>query len=330
MMHHKGLPADLQAIRITKAIETDLEDIMSLIRLCTAENRRKKVATWDEHYPTRELIESDVNRGYVNIAHLDERLIGCVTITPDEKDEVLASADLPWRGDPDSSVMICRLAILPELQGRGLGGYLFDQALLEAIQEGYTAIRLEVLSSELRLKRFYGSRGFLQLGSIVYDREPYDVFEHLTRDVTIELLEERETDKKRQTHILELAQSIRKRVFVQEQQVALSIEQDGLDLESTHLVLLTNGVAAGTLRLRRGGQELYLQRLAVLSHFRRRGFAALLIEKAVDLAKEWGYSDLKMHAQYYLCSYYTSFGFQAVGKPFYEAGIKHIEMSHSL
>lgn len=330
MMHQHRIPIDPQTIRITRALPSDTDGIMELIVLCTAENRRRQVATWDEHYPTRELIERDVDRGFVRIAFLEKRLIGCVTITPEEEDEVLASEDLPWRGAPDSSVMICRLAIHPDLQGRGLGGHLFDHALLEAIRSGYTAIRLEVLSSELALKRFYSSRGFLQLGSIVYDREPYDVFEHLTGDVTVRMVEPAARREQQQDNTLELARSIRKRVFVQEQQVPLSIEQDGLDDECTHLVLLTNGVAAATLRLRDVDRELYLQRLAVLPHFRCRGFAALLIERALDFANERDYRDLKMHAQYHLCSYYTSFGFQLVGKPFYEAGIKHIEMSHSL
>jgi len=80
-----------------------------------------------------------------------------------------------------------------------------------------------------------------------------------------------------------------------------------------HFILLTAGVPAGCVALEHAKREVcYLERLAVLPAYRRRGFGEALVNYAVDRARELGAARVELGmvaAQTELREWYERLGF---------------------
>ena len=76
---------------------------------------------------------------------------------------------------------------------------------------------------------------------------------------------------------------VRDAVFVREQNVAPSIEFDGLDEKSTHVIVKLKNSTIGCARIRTLGCEMRLERIAVLKEYRGRGFGKKLVKYLIQL-----------------------------------------------
>ena len=117
---------------------------------------------------------------------------------------------------------------------------------------------------------------------------------------------------------------IRHAVFVEEQNVPLEEEWDGMDPVSTHLIVIEKRLGAiGTARIMPSGQ---IGRMAVLSDFRGLGVGAELLGLAVEVALDLQVEEIFLHAQSHAVPFYAKYGFVESGVLFYEADIPHKKM----
>lgn len=128
------------------------------------------------------------------------------------------------------------------------------------------------------------------------------------------------------------ALKIRQQVFVQEQHVPETIEIDQNEAYTIHFVLyLESKQPAATLRLLPYNQEkIKIQRMAVLSNFRKKGLGRVIMEAAETFAKEQGYQSMILGAQLTALPFYESLGYHKDGEEFLEAGIRHVNMAKDL
>jgi predicted GNAT family N-acyltransferase len=129
---------------------------------------------------------------------------------------------------------------------------------------------------------------------------------------------------------LAAALAIRRSVFVDEQAVPVELELDGRDDDAVHLVAVRDGRVVATCRLLGHGETVHLGRLAVDAGARRQGIAALLLRAAEAWAREHGARRLALSAQTYAAPLYKGAGYVAVGAPYMEAGIEHVDMELEL
>jgi predicted GNAT family N-acyltransferase len=124
------------------------------------------------------------------------------------------------------------------------------------------------------------------------------------------------------------ASALRLEVFVQEQQIPLALEQDDDDANALHVVVCNRvGAAVATGRLLRMGPKLAkVGRLAVKRGLRGTGVGQVALQALISAAKDRGDVEVMLHAQASATRFYLAQGFKAVGQPFKEAGIDHIEM----
>ncbi len=126
-------------------------------------------------------------------------------------------------------------------------------------------------------------------------------------------------------------QSIRRRVFSQEQNVPESLDIDGQDPTAQHLLAYVDQQAVATLRLRcLDGTLAKIERLAVLAAYRRQGIAHQLMVVALEELRSQGIQTVIVHAQRYIQPLYDRLDFIPQGEPFWEAGIEHLKMQRSL
>ncbi len=123
------------------------------------------------------------------------------------------------------------------------------------------------------------------------------------------------------------ALEVRRQVFVQEQGVSEDLEYDGHDGEALHMVVKDGNRVIGTARVRfPTTNQAKIERMAVLRPFRRRGIGSNIISFLKEELKSRQIEHVILYAQCVAAAFYKSCGFEETGLPFWDAGIKHIEM----
>jgi predicted GNAT family N-acyltransferase len=121
---------------------------------------------------------------------------------------------------------------------------------------------------------------------------------------------------------------VRRKVFIEEQQVPEELEWDGEDEVSSHvLAVAADGMPIGTARLLRDG---HIGRMAVVKEWRGRGVGSALMSHLLDLARASGHEVVRLHAQTHAAGFYAKHGFAVEGGEFMEAGIPHVVMTRTL
>jgi len=121
---------------------------------------------------------------------------------------------------------------------------------------------------------------------------------------------------------------LRIKVFHREQKINPLIDMDDDDKTAYHFIALQNKNIIGAGRARILNKKAKIERMAVDKKFRNKGIGAGLAKFIVNFLKKRGINNIYLHAQYYVKGFYEKLGFKAVGKPFFEARVKHIKMTY--
>ncbi len=122
------------------------------------------------------------------------------------------------------------------------------------------------------------------------------------------------------------AWQIRKKVFIEEQNVPEEIERDKADFDAVHLVAYDGKEPVATGRYIRFSDGVSLGRIAVLKERRGCGFGDLVVRQLIRKAYNEGLKKQYIHSQISAQGFYERFGFSVCGQPYEEAGIPHISM----
>jgi len=124
--------------------------------------------------------------------------------------------------------------------------------------------------------------------------------------------------------------AIRRSVFMQEFQVSLALEFDGLDEDAVHFILLYKKKPIGCARLRTTEKGVKLERIAVLKPYRGKGFGTCIVNYLLNYCHEKKYRTVYLYSQIFARGFYEKFNFQPKGDLFEEAGLMHIAMEKTL
>lgn len=121
---------------------------------------------------------------------------------------------------------------------------------------------------------------------------------------------------------------IRFTVFSQEFNVDKKIEYDGLDFDATHFLVFINEEPAATIRFRDEGNDIFIEKLAVLKQFRSLGIGNLLIRHLLQDLKHAKRS-LVLTCSANLVSFFNFVGFSVQGEGFLKNGKKSFKMIYN-
>ena len=125
--------------------------------------------------------------------------------------------------------------------------------------------------------------------------------------------------------------SVRRAVFIEEQDVPEELELDGDDEAATQFVAYDDGRPVGTARLRKDDETtVKAERVAVLSDERGRGIGRRLMAAVEAHAVDAGYETVVLHAQVPVVGFYEELGYTTTSDVFEDAGIPHREMRKGL
>ncbi|WP_228410556.1 tRNA adenosine(34) deaminase TadA [Erysipelothrix piscisicarius] len=123
---------------------------------------------------------------------------------------------------------------------------------------------------------------------------------------------------------------VRKKVFVDEQNIDPSEEYDELDIldhqQVSHVVAMQQNHVIGTMRLYCSDRTMKIGRLAVLKPYRNKKIASKLVRYAIIQAENNGIDKIELNAQLSAMNIYKRQGFEITGEIYEEVGISHIKM----
>ncbi len=151
------MPAD--RFTIAPACAGDAEAVLALYRAAA----RTPGSSWDDSYPDRDFVTGDIARGSLYcLWGKDGTLWGAASCgEPDEDIQALPC----WEPNVTSPFELCRIGILPEVQGQGLAGALLQWLLEEAPRRGAGSIRLLVSRDNPPALPLYRRFGFATVGT---------------------------------------------------------------------------------------------------------------------------------------------------------------------
>tara|TARA_B100001093_G_scaffold489930_1_gene528532 strand:- start:79 stop:510 length:432 start_codon:yes stop_codon:yes gene_type:complete len=118
--------------------------------------------------------------------------------------------------------------------------------------------------------------------------------------------------------------SIRRDVFVKEQNISEKIEFDDENFDATYFIAQYNNIFVGTARYRFTDLGIKLERFAVLKSYRNLGIGKELVLHILNSIKDK--KSIYLHAQESVTNFYSRLGFKRIGSQFFEAEIPHQKM----
>jgi predicted GNAT family N-acyltransferase len=125
--------------------------------------------------------------------------------------------------------------------------------------------------------------------------------------------------------------SVRRKVFVEEQGVPLSLELDELDNTADHFVVYSSETPIGAGRIRELDTGFgKVERVCVLPEYRGKHLGNLVMHALEEHAKNKGLKKVVLNAQSYAVPFYEKLGFIITSPEFMDADIPHRAMEKTI
>src|SRR5262245_36902056 len=148
-------------IAVRLAGEADVDAVMRMLADCIAAMRASGIDQWDDIYPNKELMLADATAQTLYLGLLDDALVGAMVLNEDQDDRW---ADVPWSIRDVPVVVVHRLMVAPDRQGRGIAHAMMAFAERHACESGYGAIRLDAFAANPAALRLYRGLGYRDAG----------------------------------------------------------------------------------------------------------------------------------------------------------------------
>ncbi len=162
---------------IRKGTYDDIDNIIEITKACAANMIEKNILQWNEFYPNKAAFTNDVTREEFYVLDINSIILGCITMSTFMDKEYIP---ISWLTQNKNNIYIHRLAVHPNLQGKGYAQQLMEFAEHYAKENNYLSIRLDTFSQNKRNQKFYELRGYKKLGDIYFPKQskhPFHCYE---------------------------------------------------------------------------------------------------------------------------------------------------------
>lgn len=129
----------------------------------------------------------------------------------------------------------------------------------------------------------------------------------------------------------EAAFTVRKKVFVEEQGVPLTLELDDFDETASHFIVYDGEEAIAAGRVRNTSEEVgKVERVCVLKEYRGKHLGNLMMHALEEHAKGTGIHKIVLNAQSYAVPFYEKLGYTVTSPEFMDADIPHRAMEKTV
>ena len=160
-----------QSISCRPAVESDIEDIMLIVRQARNYLKKHRVDQWQGEYPTQDIFAADIANGECYAVTYGERLAGffCLTEAPESGYDKIT--DGKWHGE-GKYCTLHRMAIEARFRGTGLSDMLVDFADETAKAKDAECVRTDTHCKNKAMQKLFKRKGYVYRGNVLVSSEP--------------------------------------------------------------------------------------------------------------------------------------------------------------
>tara|TARA_R100000935_G_scaffold14464_3_gene28966 strand:- start:2205 stop:2723 length:519 start_codon:yes stop_codon:yes gene_type:complete len=171
-------------MKIRQAYQDDLLKAKELTETCAVEMQQLGIFQWNEHYPSLEKLQQDIDRKELYVLEENNQNLGIVVLSEIMDEEY---KNISWLTPSEKNLYIHRLATHPDSWGKGYGQKLMNFAEEFARKLDFNSIRLDTFSLNKRNQKFYEARGYEKLEDIYFPKQsaaPFHCYELVIKNAT--------------------------------------------------------------------------------------------------------------------------------------------------
>ena len=161
-------------MNITRVKIEEIDQVMDLIQAAIEAMEKIGIFQWSSHYPSRELLLSDIAAGSLFAARVNGRVAGIMALNEDQQP---GYKDLVWDDAEGRPLVIHRLGVHPAFQKQGLAKQLVRFAEQYAGENSYSSIRLDTFSGNFQAVGLYNALKYKHVGNINFGIGDFWAFE---------------------------------------------------------------------------------------------------------------------------------------------------------
>ena len=159
-------------IRLSK--QEDVNTILSLIKKSIKYMNNQKIYQWDDLYPNHEILTQDIINKSLFVIENEKDIVGIIVLNEHQEPEY---NDISWKYKSSNVLVVHRLCIDPNSQGKGIANKLMDFAEQYAQDNKYTSIRLDAFKENKIAVSLYEKRDYETSGTVTFRKGPFYCFE---------------------------------------------------------------------------------------------------------------------------------------------------------
>lgn len=138
--------------------------------------QENSIGQWDRFYPNSFILFHDLWRGQFFGIKKEKELFGVVVLNTKQSKQYV---EVDWEDRNGEVLIVHRLAVHPDHQGKGVGKRLLHFVEEYAKESGFSSVRLDVYSGNPGAVALYRRSGYQERGTVSFPfrKEPYHCFE---------------------------------------------------------------------------------------------------------------------------------------------------------
>lgn len=148
-----------------KALKSDLENIMRIIKHGQEYLRDQGVNQWQDNYPNMEVIEMDIDKGYSYVVEEQNEIVATTALSFDGEITYEKIYEGSWISNQDYCV-IHRMAIHKEKRGKGISYFMMESIDSICNINGIRSIKVDTHRDNLPMQQYLQKNGFKYCGVI--------------------------------------------------------------------------------------------------------------------------------------------------------------------
>ncbi len=159
---------------IRSIVKEEISKVLELFADVVQAMIENHIHQWDEVYPHSELLMQDIKNSQAYGYYIDEVLAGYVVINEFFDEEY---NEVDWQFLDEKPLVVHRLAVKSEYQGRGIAKEIMTFAENFALENDYSVIRLDAFSQNPAALTLYRRLNYCYAGKVEFRKGIFYCFE---------------------------------------------------------------------------------------------------------------------------------------------------------
>lgn len=148
-----------------KAVETDVEDIMEIIKQAQSYLKSKGINQWQNNYPNYETIKNDINNGESYVLIENNNIIATIAVSFEGESTYSKIYNGDWLTN-DRYAVIHRVAVDNSYKGLGISSKIIKYVELLCLDKKVSSIKVDTHEQNMSMQKLLEKNSFVYCGKI--------------------------------------------------------------------------------------------------------------------------------------------------------------------